>query len=409
MRIAYIRTQYSFGLKAGGSVGHTSGVINALNNKVDLDVFSNDELYNVHSGINVVKPVLKSNSKLFKDIFELINNIKWIFKFKNLKKYDAIYHRYSAATFAVGFIANKNKIPLILEFNSSEVWKLQRWYVKEKSMVINFFKRVLLNWIKLPVIRRIEEYNLKNASLIVVVSEALFETLMSNNINPDKILINPNGVDPEKYSDKLDGSIIRHKYKLDKNIVIGFIGTFGKWHGVIQLATAICIFYKMYPNLRRSTTFLLIGDGILRHEVEKIIENANLKNHVILTGLVPQNEAIQYLSACDIFTSPHIPNPDGTKFFGSPTKLFEYMALGKPIIASNLDQIGQILQHGKTAYLVEPGNTKALSKSFYTLINDKTLRRKLGIAARQDVITRYTWDKHVERILDRLDNIKKTV
>ena len=56
----------------------------------------------------------------------------------------------------------------------------------------------------------------------------------------------------------------------------------------------------------------------------------------VLTGLVPQEDGPEHLAACDILASPHVPNADGTPFFGSPTKLFEYMAMGKGIVASNL-------------------------------------------------------------------------
>lgn len=59
--------------------------------------------------------------------------------------------------------------------------------------------------------------------------------------------------------------------------------------------------------------------------------------------MVPPKEAREYLSACDAFLSATQPNPDGSPFFGSPTKLFEYMSLGKPIIASDLEQIAQVI------------------------------------------------------------------
>src|SRR5206468_9930424 len=62
-----------------------------------------------------------------------------------------------------------------------------------------------------------------------------------------------------------------------------------------------------------------------------------------LVGLVPQGEAPSYLAAADVLLSPHVANPDGTRFFGSPTKLFEYMAMGRAIVASELEQIGEVL------------------------------------------------------------------
>ena len=99
-----------------------------------------------------------------------------------------------------------------------------------------------------------------------------------------------------------------------------------------------------------------------------------------------------------------MPNKDKSPFFGSPTKLFEYMAMGKAIIASNLNQIGEVLGQD-CAYLVKPGNSEELSKAMEKIIEDKKLRIYLGESARKKVSAEYTWEKHVEKILNRLESI----
>src|SRR4029453_5904089 len=108
------------------------------------------------------------------------------------------------------------------------------------------------------------------------------------------------------------------------------------------------------------------------------------------------------LAACDILASPHVPNPDGSPVFGSPTKLFEYMAMGKAIVASHLDQIGDVLRHGQTAWMVPPGDVHGLASGLAFLIDDRNLQATLGGAARRDVLAHYTWRAHVKRILDAL-------
>ena len=137
--------------------------------------------------------------------------------------------------------------------------------------------------------------------------------------------------------------------------------------------------------------------------VKEVINNGGYANNVIFAGLIPQNEGPMYMGACDILLSPHIKNPDGSKFFGSPTKLFEYMAMGKPIIASDLDQIGDILEHKETAYLVEPGNIEQLTNAINILLEDAKLRDEMGKKARLEILEKYIWNKNIERLIEKLD------
>jgi glycosyltransferase involved in cell wall biosynthesis len=96
-------------------------------------------------------------------------------------------------------------------------------------------------------------------------------------------------------------------------------------------------------------------------------------------------------------------NPDGTPFFGSPTKLFEYMAMGRGIVASNIDQVGEVLRHGETAWLVEPGDADALAAGLERLLSDPDLARRLGEAARRDAVAGHTWRDHTRRIVEALE------
>jgi glycosyltransferase involved in cell wall biosynthesis len=114
----------------------------------------------------------------------------------------------------------------------------------------------------------------------------------------------------------------------------------------------------------------------------------------------------RYLAASDCFVSPHVPNPDGTEFFGSPTKLFEYMAMGKPIIASRLGQIADVLNDDQTALMVEPGDPAQLAAAILRVGGDQSepgsagagLGTRLGAAARRVALDRFTWDAHVDAL-----------
>ena len=184
--------------------------------------------------------------------------------------------------------------------------------------------------------------------------------------------------------------------------VIGFIGTMGPWHGAEVLATAFARLLAAHPKYRETVRLLMIGDGVKMAEVTAALEAGGVRDLTVLAGIVPQAEGPRYLAACDILASPHVPNPDGTPFFGSPTKLFEYMAMGKGIVASDLDQVGEILEHGRAAQMTVPGNVDSLVEGLRVLIDDPARRDALGAEARRLAVERHSWRAHTRRIIQAL-------
>src|SRR5438067_10362227 len=134
----------------------------------------------------------------------------------------------------------------------------------------------------------------------------------------------------------------------------------------------------------------MIGTGPGLPRVRQIIVDGGAGEGAVWTGLVQQDQGPSHLAACDVLVSPHVPNRDGTPFFGSPTKLFEYMAMEKGIVASDLDQIGEVLAHDRTAWLVPPDDVGALAAGIQRLATDEDLRRRLGVEARRQALEHHT-------------------
>jgi len=296
---------------------------------------------------------------------------------------DFVYQRYSVLNYSGAQVASRLRCPFVLEYNGSEVWIARNW-----STPLIFE----------GLAERIERANLLRADLVVVVSRALRDEVMARGVPPERVLVNPNAVDPDRYYPGIDGNPVRRRLGLEGKLVIGFIGTFGPWHGAEVLARAVRPVTARLPEAH----FLLIGDGSGMPTVQRIVGADGVRAHVTFAGLVPQEEAPAYLAACDILASPHVGNPDGSPFFGSPTKLFEYMAMGRGIVASDLDQIGEILSHGKTAWLLKPGDPDDLASGILMLARDPELRRALGEAARAEAVVKHTWKTHVEHILEKM-------
>jgi glycosyltransferase involved in cell wall biosynthesis len=130
----------------------------------------------------------------------------------------------------------------------------------------------------------------------------------------------------------------------------------------------------------------------------KIIEELRLdRNRFYFHDLVPVSEVPAYLAACDIVAMP-FPWTPHYAYHMSPLKMFEYMAAEKPILATQLPSVMEVLVDGKNAVLVEPDNPKALAQGIRRIMEDKEFSRRISAQARQDVLA-YTWEERAQKIL----------
>ena len=320
-------------------------------------------------------------------IFESWNNLVFSFKSRSMindgtidvEKLDLLYQRYSRFNWTGVLLSALTGLPLFLEYNGSEIWLSRQW------------DPVGLKWL----LKQVEHLNLRAADRIFVVSKVERQNLIAAGVDPAKIIVNANGVDPDMFRPHCGGDEIRRKLGIGDRIVVGFVGTFGPWHGAPVLATAAGL---LRPD--SNCHFLFIGAGEQLPQTEAIIESA--KAYATFTGNIPHTEMPAYLDACDILVSPHVPLADGSEFFGSPTKLFEYLAMEKAIVASNLGQVGEVIKEGENGLLVEPGDPTALAAAIQKLSTDPELRSRLGAAARVTAIEHYTWRQNASRVFQAL-------
>jgi len=381
LRIAYLRSTPCAGTAAGGAATHINGFVNAATELgAKVAVISNDYIAGLdESNLALVGPEPLGTTRA---AFDLRNNL--IFSAGALREIerspvDLIYQRYGRFTWAGVEASLRTGVPLFLEYNGSEVWIGKHW---DMSGMI-------------PLLERFERLNLEAAARIFVVSEVERRNLLGVGISDEKIVVNPNGVDTEKFRPGIGGASVRLELGVSEDETLaGFVGTFGPWHGVLTLAEAVSL---LPPD--SGVRFLLVGAGKFREEVERIIRAAGKERQVIFTGHVAHERVPALLDACDILLSPHVPLEDGSEFFGSPTKLFEYMAMGKGIVASRLGQIGDVLSDQETALLTEPGNARQLADAILQLSGSPELRERLGAAAREAAIARHTWKRNAGRVL----------
>ncbi len=219
--------------------------------------------------------------------------------------------------------------------------------------------------------------------------------MISYGVPESKIVINPCGFDPSMFHPNIECQDIKQKLNLFGKFVVGFSGSFGYYHGISFLAKAIKIVSKAIPNV----VFLFVGDGAYRAQLDETIKQDKVEKHTIITGFLPFEEVPKYLACCNVLVSPCINNDDGTEFFNSPLKNFEYMGLRKPIIATAVGQQKEFFQHRWNAYLVEERNPQAIAEAIIELHKDPDLASLIANNAYIDGISKHTWKHRAENLL----------
>src|SRR5438093_1681708 len=368
----------------GGALSHITGFLSGLAMEaVSAVVFSGQPLAVAHD----VHPISGSRRlHLFRETSALSYNLPFILAARKLltkRRARMLYQRHGRFVVAGAVLSRLLRIPLVLEYNGSEDWIAKHWDPTRFA----------------PWLRLCEKVSIRSASLIVVVSNPLKQELMEIGVPEERILVNPNAVDPEWFHPQCGGAELRQDLGLpSEDIVVCFVGTFSYWHGVGVLQQAILSLLENTPKAS-PLKFLLVGDGLLAPQLRGALDAYARQGRVIFTGAIPHRSVRTYLDAADILVSPHVPMPDGSPFFGSPTKLFEYMAMGKAIAASALDQIADVLEHDRTALLVTPGDSGELVGAIQRLAEDAQLRTELGRNARQTALARHTWRQNARRVL----------
>lgn len=295
---------------------------------------------------------------------------------------DFVYERLSAYSTLGLRMAKRRRVPFVLEYNGSERWMAENWG----------------GGVRWPaIVTAVERANLRQAALVSVVSEALADVAERNGAAPDRIVVIPNGVNPERFHPSAEPFRDGPLAPVAGCVTVGFAGTFGPWHGTTVLLEAFCRVIGDDPSRGDRLRLLLIGSGPLIGEVEDRIGSLP-PDTAILSGDVLPEDMPRALAACDILVSPQLPTDDAGGFFGDPIKLYEYMAMGKAVIASNIGRIPRVLENDVTGLLTPPGDVGALAEAISLLSKDQPLRARLGAAARRHAVEECTWRRRGEQL-----------
>jgi len=291
-------------------------------------------------------------------------------------KPDMIYERYNLF-FPSGIWAKKRfKVPLVLEVNAP-------LYEERKK-----HNGIQLDWLA----KWTERYCWTQADYVLPVTQVLADKVIAVGASVDKITVIPNGINQERFGTVIDSSDVVERYQLQNKLVLGFTGFVRDWHRLDKVVQAIA------DNQDANWHLLLVGDGPVRAEIEAQAQALGISDRVSITGIIDRNEVARYVATFDIALQPDV------VAYASPLKLFEYMALGKAIIAPNRANIREILTDGEDALLFDPEAESAFTEQLATLCFDSQLRTQLGLAAAATIDRKKLyWQENARRVANLLN------
>lgn len=295
---------------------------------------------------------------------------------------EALYERYAFGNTAGLSAARALRIPLVLEVNSPMVLELSR-----------------TRGLAMPrVAERMERHIFQRADLVCVVTGVLRDMLLEMGVEPDKLLVTPNGVHPELYAHP-DRAAARRALGLAEaefGCVLGFVGYYRDWHRLDLVLEALAM-----PALGKAR-LVLVGEGPAHADLVARARGLGLAARVHFAGPRAHEEIPALLAAFDVALLPAI-NP-----YASPLKLHEYLAAGLAVVAPDQPNLRECLTDGDNALLVAPGDGAALFVALSRLAADAALRARLGARARATIVEHdMTWRGNARRVVEAVERLRR--
>jgi glycosyltransferase involved in cell wall biosynthesis len=294
---------------------------------------------------------------------------------------DVIIYRYEAFNFAPYWASAAYGIPLLGEINSLRSMEARLWDTRNKVTFVT---------------RSCERKSIRSFDSLFCVSEAVQE-VVDHHVGPSKSCVIPNGVDTGKFDPgRYDKERSKAKLNVSGKTVLGYVGAYKSWHG---LETSLEVIERLSKH-DESFHLLLIGCGDEYARIGRLVAEKQLTAFVTQTGQVSHQMIPEYIAAFDYALMTY---PEMEPFHFSPLKMFEYMAMGVPVISTDIGQIGRIITHGSTGILVSPPTADNFVRGVFQA-RDRIV--EIGDNARKLMMDQYSWRANGERILEICEQLR---
>lgn len=295
--------------------------------------------------------------------------------------FDLIYERYSLWSTAGVRAARSLGIPCVIEVNAPLV---------EEQMA---YRNLVLD----ETAREIEAEVFAAADALMVVSKPLGGYVVRQGASRARVHVAGNAVDGSRFHPAIVPSEVPGIP--GDAFVVGFCGSLKRWHGVDVLLQA---FRDLKASLPKAH-LLIVGDGPKRGWIEGFLEGATLTDSVTMTGWQPHEALPGLIARMDVATAPY---PQSDNHYFSPLKLFEYMAVGRPVVASRIGQTADVIRHGQNGLLVPPGDAGALVEALMSLRTEPDVAHRLANAAAEEG-KKHDWKRNAQRVLDTARAVRR--
>lgn len=243
---------------------------------------------------------------------------------------------------------------------------------------------------------RSERFNYRYCDRIVSVTDKLKDELVRlYSVPAEKVLVINNGANTDIFK-PIDQKQARAELELDNSKkYVCFVGHLAAWQGVEFLIHSAPFILDKCPEVR----FLVVGDGVMRNKLMDIASEIGLSDKFIFTGRVPYENVPVYINAADVCVAPFIKERN-SKIGLSALKTYEYLACGKPIVASSIPGVKDLIDLSGGGISVSPENPEALANAVVKLISDEKMRNTMGEQGRKYVVENHSWDGVARKILD---------
>jgi glycosyltransferase involved in cell wall biosynthesis len=290
-------------------------------------------------------------------------------------RYDFIYERYALNALAASWLHKLIGLPLILEVNDATVIERSRPLVL-KNMAA-----------------RHEGIIFARARQLITITDTFKQLILDRYHLPEaKVLVLPNAIDPAKFDLSREERLTRSQIGIpEDSIVLGCVGAFVLWHGLEFLIDSLGDIAS-----ENELFFLFIGDGPVKDDVLACAVRHKALTRVKFTGFLSADRVPFYLDLVDICVIP------GSNFHCSPMKLFEYMAMAKPVVLPKYQPLLDTITPGKEGLFFKPDDGVGLRREILKLVESVALRKDIGNKGFDTVSNNHTWLLNCERLIDEI-------